>query len=143
MIIAIRKLRAEKNIPNKEQIELYIRKNNKEEPDHTFDSIIAKLCNVSRIDYVEEKLEGASSFVVRTTEFYVPLSGTVDVAAEIAKLEEELNYTRGFLRSVDGKLANERFVNNAPEAVVEKERKKKADAESRIRVLEEQLAGLR
>jgi valyl-tRNA synthetase len=143
VIIAIRKLRADKNIPNKESIELLIRKNNDEEPDHTFDSIIAKLCNVSKIDYVEEKQEGATSFIVKSTEFYVPLAGSVDVEAEIAKLEEELAYTKGFLTSVNKKLSNERFVNNAPAAVVDKEKKKKADAEARIRVIEGQLAGLK
>jgi len=143
VIIAIRKLRAEKNIPNKESIELSIRKNNGEEPRHTFDSIIAKLCNVSKINYVDDKLQGASSFIVRSTEFYVPLSESVDVEAEIAKLEEELNYTKGFLNSVIKKLSNERFVNNAPPAVVDKEQKKQVDAESRIRVIEEQLAALK
>ena len=143
VIINIRKLRAEKNIPNKESIDLLIRKNNNEEPDHTFDSIIAKLCNVGNIDYVEEKQEGATSFIVKSTEFYVPLAGSVDVEAEIAKLEEELEYTRGFLNSVNKKLSNERFVNNAPVAVVDKEKKKKADAEARIRVIEGQLAGLK
>ena len=142
VIINIRKLRAEKNIPNKESIDLLIRKNNDEEPDHTFDSIIAKLCNVGNIDYVEEKQEGATSFIVKSTEFYVPLAGTVDVEAEIAKLKEELEYTKGFLDAVNKKLSNERFVNNAPAAVVDKEKKKKADAEARIRVIEGQLAGL-
>lgn len=143
VIIAIRKLRAEKNIPNKESLELFIRKNNQEEPDHTFDSIIAKLCNVSKISYVGDKVQGAASFIVRSTEFFVPLTGTVDVAAEIVKLNEELNYTRGFLVAVTKKLSNERFVNNAPQDVVEKERKKLADAESRIRVIEEQIAALK
>jgi valyl-tRNA synthetase len=143
VIIGIRKLRAEKNIPNKESIELQVRKNYKEEPDHTFDSIITKLCNVRSIQYVEEKQAGASTFIVGTTEFYVPLAGSVDVEAEIRKLTEELEYTRGFLETVNKKLGNERFVNNAPTAVVDKERKKKADAESRLKVIEEQLAALR
>jgi valyl-tRNA synthetase len=143
VIIGIRKLRAEKNIPNKESIELQVRKNYKEEPDHTFDSIITKLCNVRSIEYVNEKQAGASTFIVGTTEFYVPLAGTVDVEAEVQKLTQELEYTQGFLETVNKKLRNERFVNNAPAAVVEKERKKKADAESRLKVIEEQLATLR
>ncbi len=143
VIIAVRSLRQDKNIPNKETIELYVKKNNEEEPDHTFDSVILKLCNISTIKYVEEKPDGAASFIIRSTEFYVPLVGSVDIQAEIEKLEEDLNYTRGFLDSVRKKLANERFVNNAPKAVVEMERKKMADAESKIKVIEEQLAGLK
>ncbi len=143
VIIAVRKLRAEKNIPNKETLTLCIKKNNDEEPDHTFDSIISKICNIDEIKYVEEKVEGAASFRVKSTEFYIPLSGAVDAEAEIAKLEEELKYTKGFLISVKKKLSNERFVNNAPEAVVAKERQKKADAESRLKVIEEQIAALR
>ena len=143
MIIAIRNLRKDKNIPNKEPIELYIKKNYREEPEHTFDSVISKLCNISEIKYVDEKIAGAASFIVKSTEFYVPLGSTVDVEAEIKKLEEELNYTRGFFNSVMKKLGNERFVNNAPEAVVEKEKKKLADAEGKIKVIEGQIAGLR
>lgn len=143
VIMAIRKLRAEKNIPNKEAIELFIRKNNDEEADHTFDSIISKLCNISEIKYTEEKIAGASSFIVKSTEFFIPFSGSINVEDEIAKLEEELKYTKGFLISVEKKLSNERFVNNAPAAVVETEKKKQADAESRIRVIEEQIAALK
>ena len=143
VIMAIRKLRAEKNIPNKEAIELFIRKNNDEEPDHTFDSIISKLCNISQIKYTREKIAGASSFIVKSTEFFIPFIGSINVDDEIAKLQEELKYTRGFLISVEKKLANERFVNNAPAAVVETEKKKQADAESRIRVIEEQIAALK
>ncbi|MCD4737121.1 MAG: valine--tRNA ligase, partial [Bacteroidales bacterium] len=91
----------------------------------------------------EEKIEGAASFIVKSTEFFIPLSASVDLEAEVAKLEEELAYTKGFLNSVMKRLGNERFVNNAPPAVVEKEQKKKADAESRIKVIEEQIAALR
>ena len=86
---------------------------------------------------------GAFGFIVGSTEFFVPLTGSVDVEAEIKKLEEELKYAQGFLKSVEAKLSNERFVSGAPAAVVDKERKKKADAEAKIAVIEQQLAGLR
>ena len=108
-----------------------------------FDSVIAKLCNVSEINYVAEAPAGAFGFIVGSTEFFVPLTGSVDVEAEIKKLEEELKYAQGFLKSVEAKLSNERFVNGAPAAVVDKERKKKADAEAKIAVIEQQLVGLR
>ncbi|MBN2174594.1 MAG: valine--tRNA ligase [Bacteroidales bacterium] len=143
VISEVRSLRQSKNIPNKETIELHVKKNYAEEPDHTFDSVIKKLCNISEIKYVDEKPAGAASFRVKSTEFYVPLESSVDVASEIKKLEEELNYTRGFLKSVEKKLTNERFVNNAPADVVEKERNKQADAEARIKVIEEQIAALK
>jgi len=142
VIMALRNLRKDKNIPFKEPIELNIRKNHNEEPDHTFDSVISKLCNISEIKYVEDKVEGASSFLIKSTEFYVPLGSSVDVEAEIKKLEEELKYTKGFLNSVVKKLSNERFVNNAPEAVVNKEKAKQADAEGKIKVIEGQIANL-
>lgn len=143
VIIGIRNIRKEKSIPNKEAIEFYIKKNEGQEADTTFDGVGSKLCNISNASYTEEKIEGAASFTVGATEFYVPLGESIDIEAEIEKLEEELKYTRGFLNSVMKKLSNERFVNNAPEAVVEKERKKQADAEARIRVLEQQIASLR
>jgi valyl-tRNA synthetase len=142
VIMALRNIRKEKNISFKESMELYVKKNNEQKPDHTFDNVISKLCNLSKIDYVEEKVEGAVSFLVKSTEFYVPLVGTIDVEAEIKKLQEELKYTEGFLIGVAKKLSNERFVNNAPEAVVNKEKAKKADAESKIKVIEEQIASL-
>jgi len=83
------------------------------------------------------------TFLVGSQEFYVPFSADIDVEAEIAKLEEELTYTEGFLKSVQKKLSNERFVNNAPEAVVAKEKQKQTDAEARIKTIREQLAGLK
>jgi len=143
VIIAIRNLRQSKNIANKEIIELHIKKNYAEEADHTFDSVIKKLCNISEIKYVDEKPSGSVTFIVKSTEFYVPLGSSVDVESEIKKLEEELKYTRGFLNSVTKKLGNERFVNNAPATVVEKEQQKKTDAESKIKVIEEQIATLK
>jgi len=138
VINATRSIRASKNIPMKENMELMIKKND-QAADFTFDSTIAKLCNLSSIKYVDEKVEGANSFMIKSTEFYIPLTDSVNIEDEIKKLEEELKYTNGFLTSVQKKLSNERFVNNAPEKVIAIERAKQADAEAKIKVIEEQL----
>lgn len=145
VIIAVRNVRKEKNIPLKEPIELFIRKNAVENPniDTKFDCVVSKLCNISGISYTDEKKENVISFIVRSTEFYIPLTENIDLEGEIKKLEEELKYAKGFLNSVMKKLSNERFVNNAPEAVVEKERNKQADANAKIKVLEAQLASFK
>jgi len=135
----VRKVRSDKNIAFRDAIQLVV----KGTANKDFDCVIAKLCNVSEISYVAEAPAGAFGFIVGSTEFFVPLTGSVDVEAEIKKLEEELKYAQGFLKSVEAKLSNERFVNGAPAAVVDKERKKKADAEAKIAVIEQQLAGLR
>ena len=137
----IRKIRAEKNIPFKEAIDLVIVDNGNVCKD--FDCIIEKLTNVKSISYVAEKPQDAFGFLVRSMEYFIPVTDSVDAEAELKKLEEELKYTRGFLKSVEGKLSNEKFVNGAPAAVVEKERKKKADAEAKIAVIEQQMAALR
>jgi valyl-tRNA synthetase len=143
VIMAIRTIRKEKNIPFKDPIKIYIRKNNLEKPDITFDGIIAKLCNIDEMEYVDEKIGGAISFIVRTTEFYLPVTTAIDHVTEISKLEEELGYANGFLESVMKKLSNEKFVNSAPQQVVDGERKKKSDAEAKIRVLEEKINEIR
>ncbi len=135
----VRKVRSDKNIAFRDTIQLVV----KGTANKNFDCVIAKLCNVSEVSYVAEAPAGAFGFIVGSTEFFVPLTGSVDVEAEIKKLEEELKYAQGFLKSVEAKLSNERFVNGAPAAVVDKERKKKADAEAKIAVIEQQLAGLR
>jgi len=135
----VRKVRSDKNIAFRDAIQLVV----KGTANKDFDCVIAKLCNVSEISYVAEAPAGAFGFIVGSTEFFVPLTGSVDVEAEIKKLEEELKYAQGFLKSVEAKLSNERFVNGAPAVVVDKERKKKADAEAKIAVIEQQLAGLR
>ncbi len=135
----VRKVRSDKNISFRDAIQLVVKGTANKE----FDCVIAKLCNVSEVSYVAEAPAGAFGFIVGSTEFFVPLTGSVDVEAEIKKLEEELKYAQGFLKSVEAKLSNERFVSGAPAAVVEKERKKKADAEAKIAVIEQQLAGLR
>ena len=141
VIMAIRNVRKEKNIPQKEAISLFIRKNNNETSDTKFDALVGKLCNISEIAYVEEKVPDCICFVTGSTEFFIPLTGKIDVAEEIKKLEDELAYTTGFLGKVMQKLSNASFVNNAPPAVVDSERKKQDDAAARIRVLEEQIKG--
>ena len=143
IIIAIRNLRKEKNIPQKNAIEFSIKKNLDQKADLTFDSVVAKLCNISELNYINEKLDGAQSFIICSTEFYVPLGDFIDKKAEIIKLEEELKYAKGFLNSVMKKLSNERFVNNAPPQVIEKERQKQEDAESKIKVIEDQIVSLK
>ena len=135
----VRKVRSDKNIAFRDAIQLVV----KGIANKDFDCVIAKLCNVSEVSYVAEAPAGAFGFIVGSTEFFVPLTGSVDVEAEIKKLEEELKYAQGFLKSVEAKLSNERFVSGAPAAVVDKERKKKADAEAKIAVIDQQLAGLR
>ncbi len=102
-----------------------------------------KLGNLSGIEIVAEDVHGAASFRVKSTGFYIPLHGFIDVEEELKKLEEELDYARGFLQSVMKKLGNERFVNSAPEMVVAKEKAKQVDAEAKIKALEEQIAALK
>ncbi len=143
VIMAIRNLRQEKNIANRDAIELLIRKNYDDQPEITFDNVVIKLCNLSKLDYVEQKPEGAFNFIIKTTEFYIPVSQNIDIEAEIQKLEQELKYQKGFLTSVMKKLDNEKFVNNAPAHVVEMEMKKKADAQAKIKVIEDQLKTLK
>lgn len=139
VIMALRNLRKEQNIPQKDAIALMVRKNPGSVSGTTYDGIIMKLCNLSEIKYVDEKVEGALSFVIRSTEFFVPVMGKVDVEGELNKLREELTYTRGFLGKVMQKLDNDNFVKNAPAAVIDSERKKQADAIARISVLEEKI----
>ncbi|MCL9808638.1 valine--tRNA ligase [Flavobacterium luminosum] len=140
VISGIRTIRKDKNIPFKETIELKV-VNNEKASTH-FDSVIMKLGNIVDLVYVDEKVNGALSYRVKSNEYFIPVGGNVDVEAEIAKLTEELNYTKGFLRSVQGKLANEKFVSGAPEQVIANERKKEADALAKIATLEQSLAGL-
>jgi valyl-tRNA synthetase len=143
VITQIRTVRKEKNIPFKDPIRLFVKKNYNEQPDATLDGVVSKLCNIGELSYIDEKMPDSISFILRNTEFYIPLTQNIDLAAEIAKLEEEINYTKGFLRSVEAKLGNEKFVGSAPEKVVAAERKKKSDAEERIHVLEEQIRGFK
>lgn len=140
VISGIRTIRKEKNIPMKEALEVSVLNIGKVSQD--WDALIQKLTNVSRISYVASAVEGALSFRVKSNEYFIPISGAIDVEAEIAKIQEELKYTQGFLISVRKKLSNERFVNNAPEQVIATERKKQADAEAKIETLEKSLASM-
>jgi valyl-tRNA synthetase len=141
VISGIRTIRKDKNIPFKDVIELKVV--NAENASSYFDSIIIKLGNVSLLEYVTEKVDGALSYRVKSNEYFIPITGNIDVASEIAKLTEELNYTKGFLKSVQGKLSNEKFVAGAPDQVIANERKKEADALSKIATIEQSLAGLK
>ncbi len=140
VISGIRTIRKEKNIPQKEALELQQIKI--QQVSSSWDAVIQKLGNVKTIKSVEEAPEGALSFRVKSNEYFIPVSGSVDLEAEIRKINEELAYTKGFLKSVEKKLSNERFVNNAPEAVVTMERKKASDAREKIETLEKSLASL-
>jgi valyl-tRNA synthetase len=140
VISAIRTIRKTNNLPNKESLELKVLAH--QSLDKEFDAVIQHLCNISSIEYINQKAENAFSFLVNGNEYFIPFSENVDVEAEREKLQKELDYTRGFLNSVAKKLSNEGFVNSAPPAVVDIERKKMADAESKIRMIEEKLAGL-
>ncbi len=140
VIAGIRKIRKEKNIAYKNEIELKVLNN--EDSASVFDGIVAKMGNISALDYVNEPVEGSLSFRVRSNEYFIPVTGAVDVEAEKQKIQEELVYTQGFLKSVEKKLSNERFVNNAPEKVVALEKSKKADAEAKIEALKASLKNL-
>jgi len=140
IVSAIRTIRKEKQIPNKDSLKLFVKVN--EQTTTLMDSLVCRLVNLSEFSYSEETIEGAFSFRVKSNEFFVPLSDNIDVDAELEKLRSELDYTHGFLKSVEGKLSNERFVNNAPEQVVAIERKKQSDALAKIAVLEDQIKSL-
>jgi valyl-tRNA synthetase len=141
VISGIRTIRKDKNIAFKDGIELKIVNN--EKTSTYFDAIIMKLGNVVDIVYVNEKVEGALSYRIKSNEYFIPITGAIDIEAELAKLNEELNYIKGFLKSVQAKLANEKFVAGAPEQVIANERKKEADALAKIATLEQSLANLK
>jgi valyl-tRNA synthetase len=137
----VRSVRAEKNIPLKNPLTLEVRAADAE-VDHNLDPVLIKLLNLDSINRVTLSTPGSAGQVIRTVEYFVPLAGNVDVAGELAKLNKELEYTLGFLNTVMKKLGNERFVTNAPAQVLETERAKQADAESKIRALREQIGVL-
>jgi len=141
VISGIRNIRKAKNISFKDQISLEVLNN--ENTSETFNSVIKKLGNVSTLNYVDKQVEGALSFRVKSNEYFIPIEGAIDVVGERKKLMEELEYIQGFLKSVEKKLSNDRFVNNAPENVVAIENAKKSDAEAKIEVLKTSLAGLK
>ena len=136
IIAGVRTVRLQKNIPNKEALELQ-QVATAEVP------IVMKLANLSAVNNVTEKDATAASFLVGTTEYAVPLGNNINVEEELKKLEADLKYNEGFLQSVLKKLSNEKFVNNAPAKVIEMERKKQADAEAKIATLKESIAALK
>ena len=139
VVSGIRTIRKNNQIAFKETVDLVIADN--EQQGRVMEPIIQKLGNVANISH-GEAVDGALTFRVKANEYFVPISGAVDVEAQIAKISEELSYTEGFLKSVQKKLSNERFVNNAPEQVVAVERKKEADALAKIETLKASLAAL-
>ena len=146
IVSGVRMVRSQKNIAPKEQLELQVVGKSFTEEDldiMNYASCIKKMANLSGIDIVAEKDTTASSFMVGTYEFAVPVGDMIDVEAEIAKMEAQLQHLEGFLAGVKKKLSNERFVANAPEAVVALERKKQSDSEEKIAALKESIAALK
>lgn len=141
VISGIRTIRKEKNIPFKEEISLSVIDN--EHLATKWNSIIEKLGNVSAISYVEKAIEGAISFRVKANEYFIPILDKINIEEEIKKLETELHYAEGFLKSVRAKLSNEKFVNSAPAQVVENERKKESDTLAKIETLTQSLNKLK
>ncbi len=141
IIQEIRNIRKDKSIPQRDSIELHILIDSGYS--RAFDEIISKLCNISAINYVYEKPDASIGFIVDTVELFIPLGDKVDVAAEISKLEKELEYTEGFLLSVMKKLGNERFMANAKPDIIESEQKKRADAESKIALIKQRMESFR
>ena len=139
IVAGVRTIRLGKNIPNREELSLQIigKHNN------VNDCVIEKMANLTSIEEVSDKTSGSAAFMVGSTEFAVPLSeSNIDIEAEIKKMEDEITYLEGFLKSVMKKLSNERFVQNAKPEIVENERNKQADAENKIAVLKESIKGL-
>lgn len=138
IINQIRKIRKDKGIPNKDQLELFYKGNLNAD----FQSVIKKLGNLSVFENTEEKPDSSLGFMVDANEFFLPVNDTIDIEAETAKLTGELKYLEGFAKSIEKKLSNERFVNNAPAAVVELERKKQSDAMQKMDLIKAQLENL-
>ncbi len=140
VVAGVRAIRNTKNISPRELLGLQVIGT---DPIAAYDCLITKMANVSGVEVIATKGDGVSSFMVGTTEYAVPLGGLIDVEAELAKAEAELKHLEGFLVGVKKKLSNERFVSNAPAAVVELERKKQSDAESKIATLKETIESLK
>jgi valyl-tRNA synthetase len=141
-ITGIRAIRKEKEIANKEQLRLFIVPGEKGFIPE-YNPILLKMGNLSELQVTDNEIDGAMSFRVNTSAFYIPLGDIVNLEDEIVKIEEELIYTIGFLESVKKKTGNERFMNSAPARVVELERKKQSDSEEKIKMLKEQLVSFK
>ena len=140
VIAGVRTIRKDKNIAMKDAVDLKVI--NHEKTSTYFDAVIMKLGNIVSLEYITNKIDGTLTYRVKSNEYFIPVSGNIDITAEIAKLTEELKYTQGFLRSVQAKLANEKFVAGAPPQVIDNERKKEADALAKIATIEQSLASL-
>lgn len=139
LVATIRNIRAQKQISPKEKLEMI----EKSEAQHSyFDDVVVKLGNLSSFRYSKEKIDGAFSFMIKSTEFFVPLANNINKNEEKVRLTKELEYNKGFLKSVQIKLSNEKFVANAKPELIELERKKQADAEAKIKAIEQQLTAL-
>ncbi len=141
VIAGIRTIRKQKNIANKDRIDLKIINNEKSTA--AFDAVIIKLGNIDNLNYVTEAVNGALTYRVKSNEYFIPIAGNIDLAAEIEKLEEELKYIQGFLKSVQAKLSNEKFVANAKPEIIANERNKEADALAKIATIEQSLTSLK
>jgi len=141
VITNIRNIRKNNNIANKVKLEMFVKDNSG--LNKTYDSVVVKMGNLSSLEYVSDKVDNSNSFIVNGNEYFVPFGDSIDVEAEKIKMAEELSYTQGFLKSVQKKLSNEKFVAGAPEAVVAIEKKKEADAINKIAILEEKIASLK
>ena len=141
VITGVRNVRKQKNIAQKEALTLNVIED--ENYPKEYAPVIAKMCNLAEINSISEKEPTADAFIVKTTQYFVPMGDKIDVEAEMKKLTDELTYLEGFLGSVMKKLSNERFVNSAPEKVVANERAKKADAEAKIAAIKERMEALK
>lgn len=141
IITQIRNFRKQNNIASKVKIELFI-KSNESTYDGTMDPIVLKMGNLSHIEQISEKLTNSSSFLVGLNEYFIPFGDHIDIESERKKINEELDHLKGFLKSVQAKLNNEKFVSSAPEQVVNMERKKEKDASDKIALLTEKLSTL-
>ncbi|NCD67940.1 valine--tRNA ligase [Mucilaginibacter agri] len=141
IISGVRNIRNSKQISPKESLELAVKANSTINY-NAYLPMVTKLGNVSKISFVTEQIQGAASFMVLTDEFYIPLAENVDPVAENARLQKEMEYLKGFLKSVDAKLSNERFMQNAKPDIIENEQKKKADAEAKLKLIQDSLAAL-
>jgi valyl-tRNA synthetase len=141
IITTIRNIRKQKNISPKDKLSLFA-KTNQDNCINTYNTIVTKLGNLTTFEYVTKKVDNAFSFVLKHTEYYVPLSENIDVEAEKERLKKDLEYNKGFLKSVQIKLANEKFIANAKPELLANERKKQADAEAKIKAIEAQLTEL-
>ncbi len=141
VVSAVRNIRKQKNLAQKEALELKVVRD--ENYPAEYEAVIAKMANLSAVTFVTEKNPMDAAFIVKTTQYFVPMGDNIDREAEIAKLEKDLAYQQGFLATVMKKLSNERFVSSAPAQVVENEQNKKRDAEAKIAAIEAQLAALK